>query len=54
MEWSLQEVNNGTEVTLVHNNVHDFKELGEEFSHKNFVEGWTILVKENLKNFVEK
>lgn len=54
VKWELEQDGDGTNVTLTHKGLENFEHLGEEFSHKNFEEGWNINVRESLKNYVEK
>jgi len=52
--WELQEDNTGTLVTLTHDDIEGFDNLGENFSRKSFTEGWNGIIGQSLKNYLEK
>ncbi|WP_343609166.1 SRPBCC domain-containing protein [Chryseobacterium oranimense] len=52
--WELQEEGSGTLVTLTHDNIESFDSLGENFSSKNFTEGWNGIIGQSMKNYLEK
>ncbi|MDR6546423.1 MULTISPECIES: SRPBCC family protein [Chryseobacterium] len=51
--WELFSEQNGTVVTLVHDGIDNFKDLGEGFSRESFTEGWNVIIGESLKGFLE-
>ncbi|MCS4300824.1 SRPBCC domain-containing protein [Chryseobacterium sp. BIGb0232] len=52
--WELQSEDNGTLVTLTHEGIENFKDLGEGFSRKNFTGGWNAILGQSLKEYLEK
>lgn len=52
--WELHPTENGTNVILTHAGLENFADLGDELSVENFKEGWEEIVKQSLKNYVEK
>ncbi|WP_336687884.1 SRPBCC domain-containing protein [Chryseobacterium bernardetii] len=52
--WELQPENGGTLVKLTHEDIDNFKDLGEGFSTENFTGGWNSIVGQSLKEYLEK
>ncbi len=52
--WEIIAFENGCNLQLSHSGLEKFAHLGEEFSLKNFEEGWEININQSLKDFVEK
>lgn len=52
--WELQPEDNGTLVTLTHENIEGFDGLGETFSRVSFTEGWKSIIGQGLKEYLEK
>ncbi|NML71830.1 SRPBCC domain-containing protein [Chryseobacterium sp. RP-3-3] len=52
--WDLQQEEDGTLVTLTHENIEGFDGLGETFSRANFTEGWNSIIGQSMKEYVEK
>ncbi|REC61756.1 SRPBCC domain-containing protein [Chryseobacterium pennae] len=52
--WELQSEDNETLVTLTHEGIENFKDLGEGFSRKNFTGGWNAILGQSLKEYLEK
>jgi uncharacterized protein YndB with AHSA1/START domain len=52
--WELTEQEGGTVITLIHENIDNLKDLGENFSRKSFAEGWNGIVNQSLKPYLEK
>lgn len=52
--WELQPVDDATLVILTHENIENFKDLGEGFSRENFTGGWNSIVGQSLKEYLEK
>jgi uncharacterized protein YndB with AHSA1/START domain len=52
--WELREEDNGTMVTLTHENVEGFESLGENFSKASFTEGWNSIIGKSMKEYLEK
>ncbi|SMP11594.1 SRPBCC family protein [Chryseobacterium profundimaris] len=40
-------------IKLTHENINSFNDLGENFSEKAFTEGWTQIIEQSLKRFLE-
>ncbi|ASW73138.1 ATPase [Chryseobacterium piperi] len=51
--WELQPDGNGTLVKLIHENVDNFKALGDSFSRQSFTEGWNGIIGQSLKSYLE-
>lgn len=51
--WELQTEGNGTLAKLTHEDIENFKELGEGFSRENFTEGWNAIIGQSLKLYLE-
>jgi uncharacterized protein YndB with AHSA1/START domain len=54
VRWELEPDGNATLVTLTHKGLENFEHLGKEFQKSSFEQGWNEIVKENLKNFLER
>lgn len=52
--WELQPENEHTVVKLTHEDIENFKDLGEGFSRENFTEGWNTILGQSLKEYLEK
>ncbi|KMQ64682.1 ATPase [Chryseobacterium angstadtii] len=52
--WDLLKENEGTLVTLIHENIEGFDGLGEVFSRKSFTEGWHAIIGQSMKEYLEK
>lgn len=52
--WELQKEEDGTLVTLIHENIEGFDGLGEAFSRASFTEGWNAIIGKGMKEYVEK
>jgi len=52
--WELEKEDIGTLVTLTHDDLEGFNGLDENFSLKNFTEGWNGIIGKNLKEYLEK
>lgn len=52
--WELKSDEEGTLVTLIHENLDHFKNLGEGFSAENFTQGWNEIIGQSLKFYLEK
>jgi len=53
--WEINALENGdTSVKVTHTNTEEFSELGENFSRKSFAEGWSGILNQSLKPFLEK
>lgn len=53
VKWELQPENGGTMVTLTHKGLEALEHLGENFRVQSFQNGWTEILNNSLKNFVE-
>ncbi|MDR2236184.1 MAG: SRPBCC domain-containing protein [Chryseobacterium sp.] len=51
--WELQSENEGTVVTLTHEGIENFKDLGDGFSRENFTQGWNTIIGQSLKSYLE-
>ncbi|GEJ47692.1 SRPBCC domain-containing protein [Chryseobacterium sp. ON_d1] len=51
--WELQSEDGQTLVRLTHDNIENFKELGEGFSRENFTKGWNTILGQSLKENIE-
>lgn len=54
VSWNLEEIEDGTLVTIVHQNLVNLKDLGKDFQKESFENGWTEILGKSLKEFVEK
>ncbi len=52
--WELQPENGHTVVKLTHEDIENFKDLGEDFSRENFTKGWNTILGQSLKEYLEK
>lgn len=52
--WELQSEDGGTLVKLTHEDIENFKDLGEGFSRENFTGGWNSILGQSLKQYLEK
>ncbi|BAP32227.1 uncharacterized protein CHSO_3190 [Chryseobacterium sp. StRB126] len=52
--WELQSEGDGTLVMLTHEDIENFKDLGEGFSKENFTGGWNSILGQSLKEYLEK
>ncbi|MFP3834179.1 SRPBCC family protein [Chryseobacterium sp. SIMBA_028] len=52
--WDLQPEDDGTLVKLIHENIENFKDLGDGFSRENFTGGWNSILGQSLKEYLEK
>ncbi|MDH6254342.1 uncharacterized protein YndB with AHSA1/START domain [Chryseobacterium sp. H1D6B] len=52
--WELQPEGGGTLVTLIHDDIDSFKDLGEGFLRDSFRKGWNAIIGESLKLYLEK
>lgn len=51
--WELQPEGEATLIRLIHDNIDNFGDLGENFSQKAFTEGWTQIIEQSLKRYLE-
>lgn len=51
--WELYPDGENTLIRLIHENINGFNDLGENFSEKAFTEGWTQIIEESLKKYLE-
>lgn len=54
LTWNLQQQNDGTIVTLIHEGLENFADGGKDFVPENYEAGWNELVGKSLRDFVEK
>ncbi|MBP2615095.1 SRPBCC family protein [Chryseobacterium jejuense] len=52
--WELQSEDDGTLVKLTHEDIENFKDLGEGLSRENFTGGWNSILGQSLKEYLEK
>lgn len=52
--WELQPDGGQTLVKLTHEDIENFKDLGEGFARENFTEGWNTILGQSLKEYLEK
>ena len=52
--FELKENGQGSELKLSHEGIDTFPKSNPDFEHKNFMMGWTALITQNLKYFLEK
>jgi len=51
--WSIEELESGkVEVTLTHEGLDSFADVGEKFAPANYEMGWNALVKTSLRNYL--
>jgi uncharacterized protein YndB with AHSA1/START domain len=53
VSWELQPEGEQTLVRLIHDNIEDFKDLGENFSRDAFTEGWNGIIGQSMKQYLE-
>ncbi|MPS65350.1 MAG: SRPBCC domain-containing protein [Chryseobacterium sp.] len=51
--WELRQQGEETNVTLIHNDIDQLKELGANFSREAFADGWNGILKQSLKPYLE-
>ncbi len=51
--WELEPQGESTLIRLIHENINGFNDLGENFSEKAFTEGWTQIIEQSLKRYLE-
>lgn len=49
-----EEAGNKTRIRLTHDGVENFPKNNPDFAKQNFIQGWTEIVNNSLKEFVEK
>lgn len=54
VNWEIQPADGETIVTLIHENIDNFKEFGENFSRESFTEGWNGIIGQGLRQYLEK
>lgn len=54
VNWEIQPADGETIVTLIHENIDNFKEFGENFSRESFTEGWNGIIGQSLRQYLEK
>lgn len=52
--WEIKAEDDGTLITLTHEGIEKFQELGETFSRNSFTEGWNGIIGQSLKTYLEK
>ena len=52
--FELNEIENGTKLTLTHDGLESFPLENPDFAKENFNEGWTYLTEVSLTNYLEK
>ncbi|WP_223599681.1 SRPBCC domain-containing protein [Chryseobacterium sp. GVT01B] len=52
--WELLPEDGQTLVKLTHENIENFKDLGDGFSRDNFTQGWNTILGQSLKEYLEK
>lgn len=52
--WELQQQGDETLIKLTHDDIDNFSDLGENFSHNAFTEGWNGIIGQSLKPYLEK
>lgn len=53
VSWELYPEGNGTLVKLIHDDIDQFHDLGENFSRDSFTEGWNGIIGQSLKPYLE-
>jgi len=51
--WEIYPDGQQTLIKLTHENINGFNDLGENFSQKAFTEGWTQIIEQSLKRYLE-
>ncbi|RQO35540.1 SRPBCC domain-containing protein [Chryseobacterium sp. KBW03] len=51
--WELQSEDGQTVITLTHEGIENFIDLGDGFSRENFTQGWKAIVGQSLKIYLE-
>ncbi|WP_426278548.1 SRPBCC family protein [Chryseobacterium sp. S-02] len=51
--WELNQQGEETNITLIHDDIDQLKELGDNFSREAFAEGWNGILKQSLKPYLE-
>ncbi len=54
VKWELEPDGDGTMITLTHKGIENFDHLGKDFQHKSFEAGWTEILGQSLKDYLEK
>ncbi|WP_029902277.1 SRPBCC domain-containing protein [Prevotella sp. 10(H)] len=54
VEWEMESVPEGTEVTLTHFGTENFADAGEGFSREDHEQGWEEILGENLKDYLAR
>ncbi|PKF73901.1 SRPBCC domain-containing protein [Chryseobacterium sp. PMSZPI] len=52
--WELFPEDKGTLVKLTHENIENFKILGDRFSKEQFMQGWNAIIGQSLKGYLEQ
>lgn len=52
--WELEPEGDETLVKLTHEDIENFKDLGDGFSRENFTGGWNSILGQSLKQYLEK
>ncbi|KMQ68840.1 ATPase [Chryseobacterium sp. FH2] len=52
--WELNKQGEKTVITLIHDEIDNLKELGENFSRESFAQGWNGIIGQSLKPYLEK
>ncbi|WP_267402538.1 MULTISPECIES: SRPBCC domain-containing protein [unclassified Chryseobacterium] len=52
--WELNKQGDETVITLIHDEIDQLKELGENFSRESFAEGWDGIIGRSLKPHLEQ
>jgi uncharacterized protein YndB with AHSA1/START domain len=52
--WELLPEDGKTLVKLTHENIENFKDLGDGFSRDNFTQGWNTILGQSLKEYLKK
>lgn len=52
--WELLHEGGQILVKLTHENIENFKDLGDGFSRDNFTQGWNTILGQSLKEYLEK
>ncbi|MGU3377569.1 SRPBCC family protein [Chryseobacterium sp. M5A1_1a] len=51
--WDLRSEENGTLVKLTHEEIENFRDLGDGFSRTSFIGGWNAIIGQSLKGYLE-
>lgn len=54
VNWDLEDLEDDTLVTITHENLDNFKDLGKDFQKESFQQGWTEILGKSLKDFIKK